>query len=303
MTSVTASHLNDPGVSMPTSPPVVPSPGPPVTQADWYPDPWSPEAHIRYWDGAQWTPYYAVAPPKPKVRQPVPTLGLGAAFMMIAVIAASAVGLRLTTAPLADAIGPTPTIALSYTCLFGLMAVAAVWASKRWGTGDLRHDLGLRIRPLDILWFPFGALILWILQVLVIIVLFSADVPFRSNTDALDGIQDSPGAFAVLSLAAVVGAPIFEELAFRGVIQRSFASTMPVWGAITITSMVFGVYHFIPEFGIENAGLVIALAIIGGALGTIAHLSGRLAPAMLAHAGLNAVTLTILWLASSVSTV
>jgi membrane protease YdiL (CAAX protease family) len=284
---------------MPSSPPVAPAPGPPVVAADWYADPWSPEQHLRYWDGAQWTEFYALAPPRPKVRNAVPTLSSGAAITMLAVVLAASIALRVVIGPLADVLGPVPAIALGYTALFGAMGLTAVWTSHRFGTGSLRHDLGLRFQPIDLLWFFFGAFGLWIVQIIVVLLLDGVGVPFRSNTDAVSDPQTNPAAFAVLALAAVIGAPIFEEIAFRGVIQRSFRSTLPVWGAITLTSALFGLYHYIPEFGIENAGLVIALAVVGAGFGILAHVTGRLAPAMLAHAGLNSVTLTILWLSAN----
>ena len=41
-------------------------------------------------------------------------------------------------------IGSVAAVAYSYTVLFGGMFATAWWASRRYGTGDLRRDVGLR---------------------------------------------------------------------------------------------------------------------------------------------------------------
>ena len=44
-------------------------------------------------------------------------------------------------------------------------------------------------------------------------------------------------------MIAVIGAPVVEEILFRGIVLRSIRKFAPAWGAILISSVLFGVYH------------------------------------------------------------
>jgi membrane protease YdiL (CAAX protease family) len=214
---------------------------------------------------------------------------------MVAAITVVIGAMRLGIEPLSDAIGDVAATSISYLVLFGTMALVARWSSHRYGTGDVRRDLGLSFWPADIWCFAGGAL-LWVLEVILVILIHLGDVPMRSNGEVVAQIRDRPALFAVLVIAAVIGAPIFEELAFRGVIQRAFASRLhPAW-AIAAASLIFGVYHLTPGFGSGNVGMILVLTVIGAALGALAQLTGRLAPSMFAHAGLNAIVITLVWI-------
>jgi len=88
-----------------------------------------------------------------------------------------------------------------------------------------------------------------------------------------------------------VGAPIIEEIFYRGLLQRSLIKRgLPAGLAIGITSVVFGVSHF---EALQLPGLVLA----GAVFGVLAHRSGRLGPAIAAHVGFNLVTVVALLLA------
>ena len=62
------------------------------------------------------------------------------------------------------------------------------------------------------------------------------------------------------------------------------------------TACLFGLYHYTPQFGTGNVGMMVILAAAGMVLGTLAQRTGRLAPSMLAHAGLNTIVMTVVWL-------
>ena len=281
-------------MTYPTSPPLEPVAQPPRAEPGWYRDPWG-LAPARWWDGEVWTVHVVYAQRPRWWGGPPPTLRPGAGWTMVAAVATLWLLIRVASEPVADAIGPTATIALSYVVLFGGMGVVAWWVSGVFGTGDRRRDLGLEAQPLDLLLLPVGAVGLLILEAIVAQLVHAWDVPMRSNGESISQLQDHRGTFAVLVIAAVVGAPIFEEICFRGVIQRSLASRLPAVAAVLGSSVLFGAYHYTPEFGAGNLGQAIVLSVVGLALGTLAHLTGRLAPSMLAHAGLNALVLSILW--------
>ncbi len=280
-------------MSFPESPPLEPTPVAPTSPPGWYPDPWW-EARARWWDGNNWSRFLANPAPERWLGGPPPTLGIAAAGWMVGAVLALMVLIELTAAPIADLIGSATAVGYSYVILFGGMFVTAAWTSRRYGTGDLRQDLGLKFRPPDVLLF-FGGILLWMLQVVLVLLIQAGDVPMRSNGEVISQIRDRPGIFAVIAVAAVVGAPIFEEICFRGVIQRSLASRMhPAW-AVAATSLIFGLYHFTPGFGSGNIGMVLVLTAIGAVLGTLAQITGRLAPSMFAHAGMNALVMILIW--------
>jgi membrane protease YdiL (CAAX protease family) len=93
-----------------------------------------------------------------------------------------------------------------------------------------------------------------------------------------------------LILAIVVMAPIIEELAFRGVLLRSF---MRRWGfqvAAIMTALLFGGLHF-EQAGGPSASVILAvtLALFGYLQAVLVRRTARLAPAMMVHGMNNAL--------------
>jgi membrane protease YdiL (CAAX protease family) len=88
-------------------------------------------------------------------------------------------------------------------------------------------------------------------------------------------------------LFGILIGPLFEELLFRGVLQRTLARHLAAWAAVGITSACFAALHgaaaFLPVF---------ALSLI---LGGIAHKTRRVLAAWLVHAAFNAQTFVFLW--------
>ena len=171
----------------------------------------------------------------------------------------------------------------------GLLVVPLV-ATRLRGNGPVR-DLGLRSTLLDV---PRGLaigvacqLVLVPLVTLPVLVLTDADqadleAPARELTDKAEGLG-----VLVLAFVVVVGAPLAEEVFYRGLVQRTLLRSVPVWAAIGITSVAFGVSHFQPL-------QLPALVAFGVVLSLLAHRSGRLGPAIWAHVGFNATTVVLL---------
>ena len=78
-----------------------------------------------------------------------------------------------------------------------------------------------------------------------------------------------------------VGAPLVEELFFRGLLMRSLQTRMPTAPAILVSSILFALAHF------ELAELA-GLALFGVVLGVLAWWTGRLGPSISAHMAFNA---------------
>jgi membrane protease YdiL (CAAX protease family) len=192
---------------------------------------------------------------------------------------------------------PTPLwlIAVLQAFLWLGLLGAPLYAAKVKGNGVV-EDFGLRFRWPDL---PIGAVVGVVSQLaLVPIVSLPWIVLLGKNLDDLDDsareLADKatqPVGVALLVLIVVIGAPIVEELFFRGLLQRSLLRRTGPVAAIATSSLVFGVTHFqLLQFP--------ALVAFGAVLGTLAYKTGRLGPGIVAHMAFNAVTVIALLLSS-----
>jgi membrane protease YdiL (CAAX protease family) len=96
-----------------------------------------------------------------------------------------------------------------------------------------------------------------------------------------------PLGVVLLVLILVIGAPIVEELFFRGLLLRSIERRFGTGWAIGGSALVFGVSHF------ELLQLP-ALVAFGAVLAFLAVRYDRLGPSILAHMTFNAATVVVL---------
>ncbi len=163
----------------------------------------------------------------------------------------------------------------------GLMA-AAVFASRRWGTGRLGDDLGVRARPADLI---VGVLAALFSQVLVWLLYLPLDLDVSKEARRLLGLAHGPG-LVLLGACVIVGAPIVEEVFFRGLLQGALVQRFgPSWG-VAGASVAFGVSHYQP---VQLLGLVA----FGLVLGVLRLRTGRLGASVVAHMAFNAATFTL----------
>jgi uncharacterized protein len=170
----------------------------------------------------------------------------------------------------------------------GLLAGAVV-ISRRWGTGRLRDDYGLHFRLVD-LW---GVVIGVVVQLVFLPILYKAlslvidvsslDKPAKQLTD------QAKGSLGVVLLVAVIviGAPIVEEIFFRGLVLRSIAARYSDVIALVGSALMFALVHF---QALQFAGL----ALFGLVLAYCAQRTGRLGMGMAAHMAFNATTVVLL---------
>ncbi len=97
----------------------------------------------------------------------------------------------------------------------------------------------------------------------------------------------SAGGVALAFVAVSVGAPVAEELLFRGLLFRLARGRWGVAGGVVITALFFGVAHWEPWslFGLVGLGALLAL---------LYHWTGSLLAPMAAHGVHNAVSLTLM---------
>ena len=95
-------------------------------------------------------------------------------------------------------------------------------------------------------------------------------------------------AFVLVALLSVIGAPLVEEMFFRGTLFGGLASVAPTRTnlvlAVAVSSALFGAAH-VEWFQFPG------LAAMGAVLAIVAWRTKRLAPAFITHAAFNAVAL------------
>jgi membrane protease YdiL (CAAX protease family) len=230
------------------------------------------------------------------VGERAPRWGLGDAalgFLVGAVLSAVVVGIW------AGASGNTQVtltaVALGEVGLWAGLVGAPVWASRRKGSGDLGQDFGFRVSPADArVGVPLGiaSQLLLIPLVYVPIQWLFGHRDVSGQAQQLIDQAHGAGPLALLAVVLIVGAPVAEELFFRGLLlrslQRRFSSSAhaDAW-AIAGSSVAFGLAHF--EL-LQLPGLVL----FGAVLGILAVRTGRLGPGIWAHAAFNAVTVLLL---------
>lgn len=165
------------------------------------------------------------------------------------------------------------------------LAGAPLWASRLSGSGSLVADFGLRFRTPDVLIGAVaGVASQYVLDYLVYL-------PFQSNHRLIHevgqparhiaGLAHGPGVVLLVAVV-VVGAPVVEELFFRGLLLRALSARIGAPWAIGISAVLFGLAHYEPL-------QLPVLVLFGVVLGVLATRTGRLGPSICAHAAFNAV--------------
>lgn len=173
--------------------------------------------------------------------------------------------------------------------------LVALWVlSRRVGSGDVRADFGLSFRAIDLLGIPLGVAA----QLVLVPLLYAPLESLWPNTFASDDVEKrardlwesaTGGGTIVLLLVVVVGAPLVEELVYRGLLQRSAADRWPHWRgwlAVVVVAALFALVHFAP---VEYPGLFL----VGVVFGACALRTRRLGMAVLTHAAFNAAGLAL----------
>jgi uncharacterized protein len=214
------------------------------------------------------------------------------ASRLLLVVVAAATGHASEIAQLATR--PVPPAWVEVTGLVGLwlgFVSAVVLTSRLRGTGNPLRDMGLSVRPWDLL---IGPLIGLGGQLLLLPVLY---LPLEHVVPHLDRRLKEPaqhltGGFpgsdlAIIAFLTVVVVPVIEETFFRGLVLRAllrvFKGAGPVVGvaiAAVADGIIFGLAHF------ELLELL-GLAAFGALLALMAYKFRRLGPGIFAHGTFN----------------
>ena len=181
-------------------------------------------------------------------------------------------------------------VALQAFLWIGYVGVALV-VSRRQGQGPVR-DYGWRFQRSD--WYQ-GLLLGVGLQILAVPLIYLVVFQFIGERDVSEAAREltdlatSPLDAVILVLVIAIGAPLVEELFFRGLLLRSLQRWLGSGPAIVVSSLVFAGVHL-------QALQFPALFMFGLVAAWLTVRSGRLGPAIWAHVGFNAVTVVALLL-------
>lgn len=137
-------------------------------------------------------------------------------------------------------------------------------------------DYGLRVKASDIGWgVGFGILALLCGGLVGI---FTQALFGEFTSSAAEVSQDlSTAALIAFALLVVIGAPIVEELAFRGLLFGSLVKRgFGPWIAIVLSALAFSVFHFEPV----RIGVLFAIGLV---LGFARYYRGNTTTAIVAH--------------------
>ena len=186
----------------------------------------------------------------------------------------------------------------------GVMAAAltAAWvcyllgmwvASDRSGTGNFIVDFGVSFRAIDVVGLGIGALSQLVVINLVYLPLrsiwpdvFTDDRLQENAKDLIDRATD--GSAVLLVVLVGFGAPVVEELFYRGLLQRSLLARYSDGLVVVGVAMLFALVHFRV---VEYPGLFVFALI----LGFCAMRTGRLGLSITTHIGFNLTGLILAW--------
>ncbi len=280
-----------------------------IYRPGWYQDPWG-QAAYRWWDGTAWTGYAGpdVAPVVPS-RSWFPRRGerddamaiRGGGIACAGVVTALVLGLGSALAMRAAGVaaGSLWIIVVSELGLWTGLLGACVLAVRRYGDGSLRR-LGLtRLTGRD-LWIGavsgvaarFGVMIL----VIPFLPLFRNQTAPR-KTSFTNGLLHR-GGLAVLVVVTIVavGAPIVEELFFRGLVQsvltRRFGPTIGIWAQ----GVCFGAVHYtVGMTALQATVTMLSIGATGVFLGVLRWHFQRLGQGIVAHAVFNLIAVGVVY--------
>ncbi len=123
----------------------------------------------------------------------------------------------------------------------------------------------------------------------IVVLLTGAEEPVQQQLlqDALAGGLP----LVLVSVLAVIVAPLVEEVIFRGVLFRAMADRINLGVALVLSSAIFAVIHV--EVVLSQPAALVGLFVVGFVLAVAFHLTGNIMVPILGHAVFNAISLAL----------
>lgn len=225
-------------------------------------------------------------------RQPGRTWGVRDAVLGLLTVPVS---LGLLVALVVSGLAGTPIVATSLAN--AALAALAVLAGRRPArqSGGWTSALGLTLPE----WSDVGRILGWtVLLVLgqgLLVALLQAAVPALRGAVADNAsflAREPLGTLVAYAVAAVLVAPVVEELLFRGLVLRGLQLRLGFWPAAVVSSVCFGAFHA-QSAGAGSVLLTSANGLFGLGLCLLARRTGRLGPGIGVHALRNALAFVV----------
>lgn len=186
-----------------------------------------------------------------------------------------------------DAFQTGPVLLGSFASLWVGFLIAVTFAARA-NPGGWRELLPIQIRWRTDL--PLALLLLLTVQggaFAISLALDSLGISTKAlgNTGFLNTVESSYLPYIIM--ATVFGAPIVEELFFRGLLLRVSSHTLGVVAGVIVTSLLFGFMHLQASLA-ASIYTVSMTAMVGAALALLRLRTGRLGTAIVAHVLFNA---------------
>ena len=201
--------------------------------------------------------------------------------------------LTIVLATVATLTSDSLTVSLAFSIVaIDVGLVGTAWLiTKRYGTGSLTDDLGLRFSRHDAaggLATGVSARALAVAAAIVVLALTGGDI---DNTSIqFDIFEDNDAALYLATLNAVFVAPFVEEIFFRGMLQRTLIQWIGVPAGIAAQATLFTLPHIqFDATGSENATLLAAVVVAGVVFGIAYQMTGRLGTSIIGHSLFNLI--------------
>lgn len=216
----------------------------------------------------------------------VATVGFAATAVLVVMFPA---GIRL----------PAPVAPLGGYVLVWLPLLVAILVIR---LDRSRRDSGpdavrWRLRPIDLLWGAAIGLLLRIVVSILEIVVYGS-LPATSGGTVPLGSAAQIVTFVVGFLAVTVVAPAVEEVFFRGTLLPALIGSLGGrrWTPVVISALAFAGLHLLTVSSAPQAFVVgLGTFLVGLCTATVAVLTGRLGPALIAHIVFNTSVLALGW--------
>lgn len=197
--------------------------------------------------------------------------------------------LEVGATPNAPGLSLSETLVLQMPLWLGLLAFP--WLVARRRRASFAGALAFTQKARDI---PIGLGVGAAAQIVAVPLLYLALSPLIDRDDlsgparSLTDRANNPLGIVLLILIVLIGAPLVEEIFFRGVLFATLRDRCSPWLMLVVTSLVFMAFH-VGQW-LQYPGLLL----FGVLAGLMYYKTGRLGAAIWTHVGFNAVTVGIL---------
>lgn len=186
--------------------------------------------------------------------------------------------------------GEDSELAVTAASLVGLwigLTWSAVRASRKRGTGSVRRDFGVSVTWGDLWLGLLGGI--GVQSIVAVMYLPFSELNEELSAPARELAEQAPDRAGLLALSAlvVIGAPLVEEIFFRGVLMGAL-KRLGLAVAVVVSAVAFAFVHFGQLLAMP------AFVVLGVVLGLLTLGRGRLGAAIVTHATFNAITMAVL---------